>query len=275
MLQEIFDQLSLFPGPQMVLGLSSWGLSHWLIWQPLTYFTIQDTAFSGLTFSFFINLAFILYLLWVMGTQLYERIGDGPFIRFSLTVAIGGGIATLALLTLFQQHSLLVGSTPLLLAILTAWGMAFGESQIFLFFLIPLKGKALASGIIAIILLMAIGEGAFAYTLLCLLSIAVAYLYATAGWGWHSPFSQTEKIDDALIIFGNRTRKRLPSWMRLSSSKKRDKDDTIVNIEGNAIINDDLFVEKMLEKISRYGEDSLSYGERRRLDEISRKKSND
>src|SRR5689334_18048221 len=69
-------------GPQPLLSLSWNGLSHWYIWQPLSYLFVLTSGNAGLSLGFFIQLVFNLYILWVMGSTLIERIGEGPFFRF-------------------------------------------------------------------------------------------------------------------------------------------------------------------------------------------------
>lgn len=272
-LQALFDYFNLFPGPHIVLSLSSWGLKKWFIWEPLTFLFIQD-ATHGLSLSFLITLFFNMYLLWVIGTPVLELIGNGPFLRLYFISGIAAGLLTILCASLFGQYAMLAGATPSILAVLTVWSLAFPEAEILLFFLIPIKAKWLVLGIVGLVLLTAITQFDFAYFFLYLFAVAIGYGYATIAWGWHSPFPHTQRFDSLMATLGLRLRSYLPHWKRRSNIRQEAKDkDKIVDINtGTRIVDDDAFVDAMLAKISKYGEEALSWSEKQRLQKISEKR---
>src|ERR1700722_8537462 len=77
----LFYQLFSRPGPEDWFSLSWRGLSNYLVWQPVTYLFVQYTGGYGITPSFLITLLFQMYLLWVIGSQVFQRVGRMPFLR--------------------------------------------------------------------------------------------------------------------------------------------------------------------------------------------------
>jgi hypothetical protein len=98
-------------------------------------------------------------------------------------------------------------------------------------------------------------------------AILFGYLYAVMAWELNGPFSWMRLIDrpfGALSLLLKKTGK----W-RL----KKGKEGKIIDFQtGEPLQNDEQFVDAMLEKISKQGEASLSWKERQRLQEISKRK---
>ncbi len=85
-IDPLLEYLFGMQGLAYLFGLSRDGLSHFLIWQPITHLLIQPLSSMGISFGFLIGLAFNLYIIWVIGTLISERIGTHRFGAFYLGV---------------------------------------------------------------------------------------------------------------------------------------------------------------------------------------------
>jgi hypothetical protein len=272
--QTIFDQFNLFPGPQNFLSLSWWGLQKGYVWQPLTFLFIQEAP-AGLSFFFFITLLFNIYLLWVIGSSIVQILGRGPFLRLYFLGGILAASVGLFFMKITGQHEMLMGMTPSFLILFTIWSMAYPEREILLFFILPIQVKWLVVALVSILLLITLSHWELPYFFMYLSAVVIGYCYAVMMHSWYSPFHFTQKFDMRLSRTANQVRQRLPS---LSFKKKKEKDVKTVNpkiIDISSSIDikdDDAFVDAMLSKISRRGEESLSWHEKKRLKEISERK---
>lgn len=278
-IQGIFSQFNLYPGPQNFLSLSGWGLRNLYLWQPITYLFVQSASSLGITFFFLISLLFNMYLLWILGTAICELVGKGPFLRFYFSSGIVAGLLSLAVMPLVGQYGVLAGATPAILAVMTAWSMAFPETEILLFFLIPVKAKWIVTGLLGAIILVSLSQWDIPNLTLYVSAIAFGYAYAVIAWGWRSPFSFTQYIDSGLSTIGLRLRRYfiLPKWLKrrnkLNGELSSPAKSKIVDIAtGKTVSNDDTFIDEMLAKISKDGERSLTWRERHRMQQISERK---
>lgn len=251
-------------GPQELLSLSWNGLSKYYLWQPLTFPFVQDGGSNGISIWYLISLAFNLYIIWILGSQLVDLFGKKSFLQLYFFSTFLAGLLTLLLMPLIGTYTLLAGPVPSILAIMVTWIMLNPENELLLFFLIPIKAKWLIVGIVAAILLIDLSNLDFIGLSYSLLGIFFGYLYGTMVWNLKTPFSITASLDQYLARKGKK-------WFkRRTSPETKDK---VINIEtGLPVQNDDQFVDQMLAKISRYGEKSLTYSQRKRLKEISEKK---
>lgn len=273
-IQAIFERFEWYPGPEDILSLSWNGISHGYIWQPLTYFFIQNFS-SPLSLPYLVSLFFSIYVLWVIGTALLDMIEKKHFLFLYLISGILSGLFGLIMMPLSGQYMMLAGLTAPLLTLFVLWGIAFSELKTLLFFLIPLKIKWLALTVTSLILLSDLSQWNLPYFMLSLSAIVIGYGYAICVMGWHSPFSFTEKFDKKLALFGFSLVRYCPRWLRttLSNTSTGSGSSKIIDVDtGKEPLSDNSFVEAMLEKISKEGEDSLSWNERQRLQAISEKK---
>lgn len=274
-IQELFDLFIIFPGPQNILSLSWWGLKNGFIWEPLTFLFVQDAP-QGLTLSFFFILAFNMYILWIIGTNVAQAIGDSAFLRLYFSAGIGAGLITLLIMPLTNQYEMIAGLTPALLAVVTVWAMAFPETEIWLFFLIPFKAKWIVAGAVGILVLIALTHLQIPLLVLYLSAVAIGYAYAGIAWGWSSPFPITQKFDAWLARSGLSMRRHTPHWLSKGKKTENISEGKIIDItDAQPIKDDDAFVDAMLAKISKHGEESLSWSEKRRLQGISERKMHD
>jgi membrane associated rhomboid family serine protease len=268
-LEPLFTNIFKITGPQEFFGLSRWGLSNLYLWQPLTCLFIQSDT-NGINFSFLLYLTFNMYMLWLFGSNLVDIFGTWPTLSLYFASGILASLAALMAMPSHYYYSIIAGSTASLLALFVAWAMLHRETQLLLFFLIPVKAKWLLGAVVILSFLIPLSEMDFASFVYYISAIIIGYLFSTVGWLRQSPFDFMVKIDDFFIGLGRQMQSKI---RRLSSSKK--EEDKIVDIQtGQTMLDDDAFVDQMLAKISRTGEKSLTWQERERMKKISEKKMN-
>ncbi len=124
-----------------IFGLSSHthiqktdGVSHeFLIWQFFTYMFLHGGVW---------HLAFNMFILWMFGRQLEDLWGQKAFLRYYLTCGIGAGVATY----FFTMGSdvVTIGASGAIFGVLVAYAVIYPEQLItlLLFFILPITLKA-------------------------------------------------------------------------------------------------------------------------------------
>lgn len=268
-ISPLFHTLFEITGPQEWLSLSWWGISHYFLWQPISFLFVQTTSFGTISFSFLLTLVFNMSLLWIMGTDLTHLVGSRPFLRFYLISGLLSGLFALLFMPLFGQYPFLGESTPAILALLTAWTLSQPERELLFFFLIPLKAKWLTLGIIASFLLISISELNGVHFILYLSAPLIGYLYALLAWGFHSPFPSFHSYELKGTHFFQKWKNRFSPSKTKSSRTSSHK---VLNMHPEKWENDEAFIDAMLEKISKKGESSLTWLEKEKMKKISQKK---
>lgn len=261
-LEPLFINIFKISGPQEFFGLSWWGMANYYLWQPLTCLFIQSDVY-GINLSFLIALTFSMYMLWLFGSNLVEAYGTGPFLRLYFTSGILASLAALMAISVTRHYMIIAGATPSLLAIFVAWAILHRETELLLFFLIPIKAKWLFAAVVAFAILIPLSELDAVSFFYYLTGILVGYFYSTLAWQAPTPFIFMNKVDDFFIALGRKIRAKV-------TVKKESK---IVDFAtGKAVLDDDAFMDAMLAKIARQGEKSLSWQERDRMRKISENK---
>ena len=103
------------PGPEEWFSLSWWGMSRYLWWQPVTFLFIHHTGYQGINLGFLSLLLFNMYILWVMGSDVYQRVGKTPFLRFYFITGIVAGLLAFLLMPITRQFGIVSGATPSIL----------------------------------------------------------------------------------------------------------------------------------------------------------------
>lgn len=267
-----FYQIFGISGPEYWLSLSWRGFANYMIWQPFTYLFVQYTGGSGITLSFLITLLFQMYLLWVIGSQVLERIGRISFLKLYFISGIVAGIAALLLMQFTGSQIVLSGPTPAIFAVLAVWTMTYPEAELLLFFLIPVKAKWLILGILGAVFLISLSSLDFISFSFYFFGCLIGYLYALTAWGLHSPFPGFNRLEAFILQGSNKIRNNFFFRPRKNNNLKS-ASPKIFNIStGEPEFDDEKFVDMMLEKISKKGEQSLTWKERQRMKEISEKK---
>ena len=265
--EGLISYLTGFPGLASFLCLSYQGVTSGFLWQPLTYFFIYPTFGSGLTLSLIITLAFQMYLLWITGSALVERLGTHAFTTLYFAAGLLSGLVAIAAMGLSGTHTVIWGVTAPLLSILIVWTMLYPDTELMLLLTFPVKAAWLIFGYLVAILLIALSHLDIVTICFYLTSTVVGYLYATMRWGLQSPFPATHRVDDKL--------NRCGEWLVHRWERVRYSSSKIVPLHPepeDRASDDEEFLDTMLTKISKYGEDSLSWRERHRLNRISKTK---
>jgi membrane associated rhomboid family serine protease len=264
----VFEGLNL----ENLFSLSLEAYHHYYLWQILTYMFVQNSGGWGLSFGFVLFLAFNMYILWSIGSGLVEQVGAKSFLRFYFTVGVLAGISTLIALIYMPENRFLSGPSPSILDLLIVWCMLYPETEFLFFFLFPLKAKWLAGLILALVIVIPLSHQDYVNVVFNLAGIFWGYCYAVFAWEFHSPLAVTNYLDLFLHKCGRAF--QLKNFRAWQFTKKMDNTTKIYDFKtGEPVLSDDDFVDAMLAKISRQGEQSLTYPERKRLNEISQKKN--
>ncbi|MFH1046483.1 MAG: rhomboid family intramembrane serine protease [Candidatus Omnitrophota bacterium] len=129
----IFIIVHLFPSAPWlsVLGLSPryvWA-KLWL-WQPLTYMFIH----AGLW-----HLAVNMLMLWFFGPAIETSWGKRQFLFYYFFTGIGAGLCNI--LASWHSTAPVIGASGAIFGILVAYALMFPETEILMFFIIPMKMK--------------------------------------------------------------------------------------------------------------------------------------
>lgn len=267
LLDKILPHFSGWVAPSQFLGLSWTGIEKGYFWQAISYLFIIPPE-SGLAFSEIISMGFNAYLLWVLGTMVYERKGPAHF----FSVYFGSALASAALILFFQHltpgHFPFGGNTGALYAVLMAWLMLHPNAEMLFFLMIPLKAKWLVIGLLGLSLFVDLSVGAYLHAMANLVGAIFGYFYSVFIWGAKGPFR-------ILLGFENFV-DRMLTPLRGGSERSFVPKAKIYDFKtGKAILKDDEFLDAMLTKISLYGRSSLTWRERWRLRRISKKKAQD
>ncbi|MDX1660345.1 MAG: rhomboid family intramembrane serine protease [Gemmatimonadota bacterium] len=212
--------------------------SGW-VWQPLTYMFLH----AGL-----LHLLLNMFVLWMFGAEIERLWGTEEFLKFYVVCGLGAA----ALLFVFNWSSYTIGASGAVLGVLLAFGMLFPERYIYLYFLIPIKAKWLVAGIAAleVVYLIAGSRGGIANAA-HLGGMATAYVWLKrrgAGSGGGGTLEQ----------LAARWRRRKLTLVEGGRGKKLDAET-------------EAEIDRILDKISKHGLDSLTPREERILDEASRR----
>lgn len=245
------------------LALSAQTLSHLHLWQFITYLWTDPYA-QGLSLPFFIHLGFTLYLLWIFGTSLMEK---SQKLFFSLYFGGGlvAGLAVYAVMALFHLPDHLGGSSTALYSLLVGWVILFPEAELLLFFAIPFKARWLILGLLGINLMIDLSSRDWIHLTSYVSAILFAYVYLILIEKEHSPFAGLQSFERSL----HRFREKVLFFERT----KKQKGAKIYDFHsGQPMDADEEFMDQMLARISKQGEDSLSPAEKKRMQQISERK---
>jgi membrane associated rhomboid family serine protease len=243
------------PELQAYLALTWAGLERLYLWQPLTYLLVEP---GPLSFSFLLQLAFNMYLLWMFGTGLIERSHPRRFLLLYLGAGLAAALAALAPLYLF--HGVLAGTTGAVYAIMVAWMMLNPHSQLLLFFALPIKAHWLIVGVIGLTLFLNITHHDWVSAASLIGGCLYAYLFTLIIWREQGPFAILRPFERNVL-------------RRLEREREPQPRTKIYDIKSGApVLDDDAFMDTMLDKISKAGENSLTPQEKQRMHGISERK---
>ena len=245
-------------GPEEWLSLSLRGFQNFYLWQPISYPFIHYSYSAGISLSYLISLFFNLYILWFLGSSIIDRIGLKSFFKLSTISSVVSGAVALLIMEMTTSYIILSGTGPALLALLSFFTLLYSDADIRLFFIFPIKIKWLAAGIFAGILLESLSHLDFVTLGFYLTGMVFGYLYGVIAYELKGPFKFLTPFEE---------------WVtHLFNKSAFDSGAKIIDIKTGKSLDDEIFVDQMLAKISKSGEESLSSYERTRLMEISKRK---
>lgn len=161
-------------------------ISDFWIWQPVTYMFLHASGVFHVLFN--------MLTLWWFGSELESRWGAKFFLSYYLTCGVGAGIIYLigAFIYAFATGQVLTVLSPLVGAsgatygLLLAYGILFGEREIYFMMLFPMKAKyfVMIIGLVELVTMMDSGMGSQTANLAHLGGIAVGFvtLAVVARW---------------------------------------------------------------------------------------------
>ena len=270
-------------GPQRMFGMTPW--VRRLIVANLVVFLLQVTlfvspAFIGtlgfsplaafrqpwtfVTYMFvhgnLLHLAFNLLALYVFGPDVEERMGGGPFVRYYLLCGLGGAALSLVLGWGLGKLNPVIGASAAIYGVLLAFAWAAPDQPIYVFLLpAPIAAKWLVTFLVAVSLVLA----------LLPTSDGVAYLAHLGGFAAGFLYL---KIGDWRLGRAERTlRRRSEPSVLVHPGRAARASDTPKSPRRVERDPAQAEIDRVLDKISARGIDSLTPAERRFLAEMSRK----
>jgi len=219
-------------GYTMLLGLSRWGMRHFLWWQVLSYAFLHGSPVHIL-----INMLGLFFL----GPETERALGTRRFVKLYLASAVIGGLGWLVL----SPRGVCIGASGALFGVIGAFAGLFPHRLITLFvmMILPVTMPAwmLAAGLAVVELIYLVaGGGQVAYAA-HLAGLAAGYVYARSLAGSRDPLSFAD-------------------WARYWRRRRA--------VRGGS----DERLDRILDKIATRGISSLSREEREFLDRVSRER---
>lgn len=266
---QLFHQLLNMRGPLDFFGLSWYGVRHYYIWQPFTYMFTQEAGPQGITFLFLIALFLNMYLLWLIGSMLVERIGQKKILILYFASGIVAGIATLFSMQLLDTYSIVSSPTAAIIALCVVWTMFYPDSELTFAYLFPIQARWLLAGALGALIILCITQWDILSLIFYFTAVVFGYLYGIIALGLRGPFDFSKGLDKRISAYGQSVKSKL-----VSKKYYKDSGAKIVDItSGTTKLDDETFIDAMLTKIIKHGEKSLTRSERRRMDDISAKKA--
>jgi membrane associated rhomboid family serine protease len=221
-------------------------IAHLQIWRFVSYLFLHDPHSP-------FHLLFNMLALWMFGIELEEQWGARRFVNFYF---LSGSLSGLC--SVLWWHSPVIGASGAILALLTVYAMYFPQRTILLFFVFPVPVRMAVVLIGAISLWGAWTGGSGIAYLTHLGGIAVGFLY-------YKYYSNVARW------WGNRKTPAANDRPTILEFKRKDARSGVSTVEKNTP-TEEAEIDRILEKISRQGMDSLTEKERKKLIDASGKK---
>ncbi len=269
-------------GPQRMFGMTPW--VRRLIVANLVVFLLQLTIFVNpwfaatfgfaplaaaarpwtfLTYMFlhagFLHLAFNLLALFVFGPEVEERMGGGAFLRYYLLCGLGGAAFSLVLGWIFGRLNPVIGASAAVYGVLLAFAWAAPNAPISVLFLPePIPAKWLVTFIVALSLVLALLPSSDGVAHLAHLGgFVTGFLYLKAAdWRLGRAERQLRRASQPSVLVHPG---RAARGSDAPKGRRGERDPAQAEVD------------RVLDKISARGIDSLTPAERRFLAEMSRK----
>lgn len=258
-INNVFDDL---PGPMTFLTLNKYLFFKGYIFQLVTYPLTYGELGGGVTFFYMITLMASLYIIWMTGTHIVEKMGTRSFAQLYLFSTLMAGITGVVLALPYSANVIFSGCIPQMLGLLVAWTMLNSEGKIYLLSPIPIGVKWLTLCILLIALVPPLTSLQLPVAGFYMAGALSGWLFALFSWHIKSPWLSMKELESQVL--------GLIAKIKLFFKPK--KSSKIIDIR-SIKEEDDLFMDEMLEKISKEGESALTPTERKRMQKISRKKN--
>ena len=249
---------------------------------PAQWWTIGTHMFVH---SGFWSLVLNAYLLFVFGPRLEQTWGTRVFRNFFFWCGLGGLLAHV----LFVKDATLVGATGAVLGVAVAYALRWPDEEVYLFLTFPVKVKWLVATLVAITLAVGTiqsGDGNGVAYLAHAGGLAAAWLFwrtSTAGAGFDRLRQRVNSVPD----LPDEAPRAVPRSMPRNRERAREVDDIVA--QSQQVVSQRVApavpaapvrthsdrdrrteLDRVLDKISQLGIDSLTGDERRILEERSR-----
>jgi membrane associated rhomboid family serine protease len=244
---------------------------------PAAWWTVGTYMFVH---AWLAHLAFNMFTLWMFGPRLEQEWGTRKFVQFYLWCGLGGAIGHL----LLAQHSAVIGASGAISGVLVAYALRWPDEEVYLFGVIPMKSRWLVAALLAMNIIFALSPssridwtahvGGMAFGWIFLKLYSVGGITRVRGWVSSIP-DESEDMPRAV------PRNRAPTRDRAGSvDEVVARSNAIVLRESKSVQHVPkqetpkeyaAKVNRVLDKISQHGIDSLTREERRLLEDMSRK----
>ncbi len=229
-------------------------LMNWLalrgdtLWKPWLWWNMVSYGFAHASEPS--HVLFNMLGLFILGRDIEWTYGKREFIWLYLALLLAGGLVWSVASAITGNLAPVVGASGAVAGIVVLFALHFPRRTLLLFFLFPIPAWVLGVLLVAFDIMGALGQGQqnVAYVV-HLAGAGFAFLYFRSGWRF-------ERLGEGMGLWLRRRR-----GPRLSV--RRPEDDSDEDLSGE--------VDRILEKISREGEASLTRRERRILHDASRR----
>lgn len=202
--------------PDSLLSLRASGIEGWHLWQWISYMFVLP---GSLSFGTVLYLLFALYLIWIAGTALIQRVGVPSFLKLFVVCGLAGGVAGWLALLALPPTAALGGPMAAAYGLLVAWAMHVPGNRVLAFFLAPLQMRWLVVFLLGYSVLSNLQLGHAEIAAAYAGASIAAYFYGLLAWNLAGPFSATRRFDQAVAQLGVRLRQRKRKRSRNTSNK--------------------------------------------------------
>ena len=172
----------------------------------------------------------------MFGSELEREWGGPGFLRFYIVTGVGAGLVTVLLS--FNSEVPVVGASGAIYGVLLAYGLAYPNREIYLYFMFPVKVKYFV-GVLALIAFFAsLQPGTSTVSHLTHLSgMGIAWVYLRSGWGrgWLGLSKQVKVLQQGFKARSAARQEQADSNVREEVDRILDK----INAEGYASLSEE------------------------------------
>ena len=244
------------PPPAILLSISPWGAKHGAIYQVLTYPFVNSLAYAPLSIWSLLGAFFQYYIVFSIGTAFIYQRGVKSFLTLFFGSSILTGLVAFSLMIITGSSSTLItGLSHPIMAMLTWFAFHQPNAQILIFFF-PVRAKWAIFGLTAIYLFLDFSNGLFINFASTLTTFLYAYLYSILSSESVGPFDLLHPAERQIISI----KRKLSPILNKDNSSGGSKIQDLYQTKRQ--VKKDLYLDLLLEKISKKGKQSLSWKEK-------------